>query len=378
MTLFRRDPYLWVHLAGLAALPLWLDVCFASFAGGGAIAPPWLELGSLALVGTTPILWMQWQRPFYIFSLLVVAIRPDLLSEERRRLLALQRTWQGRSLTLAGAIALLVALVYLYVLAPIAAETTPLIGLPQPVAWLICAISFLFANLFIQVPASVIPLLITSASTFRETEPYDPASIPKNFTVIGLRVSRILPELAGDLAQTAAQADSLTGTTAEALAETTVPAESVENESVENEIEDISNEVVEDTSNQVSDQLKKEGIEISSSPEADTSETETSPSEAGTSSSDMVDGADSSVEADKVVEVARVVEAEKEMPETQNKNSIKETETSETPVTDAVEMANSLEDVLAETESLPETDKSPEADKNQEEIAENDTEASTA
>ncbi|MEM9245882.1 MAG: low-complexity tail membrane protein, partial [Cyanobacteria bacterium P01_F01_bin.153] len=76
MTALRRDPHLWIHLAGLASVPLWLDLCLAGLAVGDPVVPPWLEMGLLGLIGSGPLLWMQWQRPFYPFSLLLFAIRP--------------------------------------------------------------------------------------------------------------------------------------------------------------------------------------------------------------------------------------------------------------------------------------------------------------
>ncbi|MBE7381416.1 MAG: low-complexity tail membrane protein [Leptolyngbya sp. SIO1E4] len=196
MTSFHRDPYLWIHLAGLAVVPIWLDVCLAGLAVGDPVVPAWLELGALGLVGSLPILWMQWKRPFYIFSLLILAVRPDSLSDDRRRLLSLQRTWLSRVIGLASATGLLLILSFLYQLAPISAEMTPFAGQPRVLGWLICAIAFLFANLFVQVPATVVSLLIVSPATLQKAQPYEPASILDDFTVIGLRISRLLPELA--------------------------------------------------------------------------------------------------------------------------------------------------------------------------------------
>ena len=196
MTSFQRDPYPWLHLAGLATVPFWLDVCLVGLAVGDPTVPPWLELGMLGALGGLPVLWMQWQRPFYIFSLLAIAIRPDTLDENRRSFLTLQRSWPNRLFSLAGAVILLGALIFLYQLAPIAAEVSPLTGKSRAVGWLVCLISFLLANLFVQVPASVLQVLATPASTIQTMQPYAVDSVLKDFTVVGLRVSRILPELA--------------------------------------------------------------------------------------------------------------------------------------------------------------------------------------
>ena len=213
----RRDPYLWIHLAGLATVPLWLDLCLAGLAVGDPIVPPWVELTTLGWVGTVPILWMQLTRPFYIFSLPGLALRPDKLAVERRQMLTLQRSWWSRLLVVLGAIALFLILYGLYQLAPIAAAMTPFAGRSRAVGWLICAIAFLLANLFVQVPATVLPLLLTASKTLAQTEPYEATAIRQRFSVVGLRVASILPDWA-DRAVPLPTADSPTAPAAETAA----------------------------------------------------------------------------------------------------------------------------------------------------------------
>lgn len=190
----RRDPYLWIHIAGLATVPLWLDVCLAGLAVGAPWAPPWLELITLVAVGTVPIVWMQWRRPFYIFSVPGLALRPDQLSLERRRLLTIQRGWLSRLLVVLTAIALLWALYTLYQLAPLAADLPWLAGQSRTTGWGISAIAFLLANLFALVPATVVPLLLTAPTRLDQVPPFETAQILTNFTVVGLRLGKILPE----------------------------------------------------------------------------------------------------------------------------------------------------------------------------------------
>lgn len=195
MTLHRRDPYLWIHLAGLATVPLWLDVCLVGLAVEEPLVAPWLELVTLALVGTVPILWMQLQRPFYIFSVPGLALRPDKLAAQRRQLLTLQRGWLSRSLVLLGAMGLLLTLYWLYQLAPIATDPPWLTGKSRATGWGICAIAFLLANLFTLVPTTVIPLFLTSPTRLEKTAPVAADQILKQFTVLGLRLGKILPEV---------------------------------------------------------------------------------------------------------------------------------------------------------------------------------------
>lgn len=190
----RRDPYLWIHLAGLATVPLWLDVCLVGLAVGEPQVPPWLELIPLAAIGTVPILGMQWQRPFYIFSVPGLALRPDKLSLERRRLLTIQRGWLSRSLVLLTAIALLWALYTLYQAAPLAADLPWLAGESRTTGWVISAIAFFCANLFALVPATVVLLFLTNPARLEKVPPVEAPQILSKFTVAGLRLGKILPE----------------------------------------------------------------------------------------------------------------------------------------------------------------------------------------
>ncbi|MGF1521305.1 MAG: low-complexity tail membrane protein [Leptolyngbyaceae cyanobacterium] len=208
MTSLRRDPYLWTQLAGLATLPLWLDACLAGLAVGEATVPPWLEITTLGLVGTIPCLWMQWQRPFYPFSVLAIALRPDALSDDQRRLLSLQRSWLNRLLAFFGAAGLLLILVLLYQIAPVAASMSPFAGQSRAVGWLIAAIAFLIANFFAQVAIASLPLLAASAHSLQTAQPYECPRVLTDFTVPMIRVWSFLPEADSTLVPDCADASA--------------------------------------------------------------------------------------------------------------------------------------------------------------------------
>ncbi|MEO0534031.1 MAG: low-complexity tail membrane protein [Cyanobacteria bacterium P01_A01_bin.123] len=195
MVSYRQDPYLWVHLAGLAALPLLLDICLLGLAVGTPRLPVWSEMGLLILIGVVPVIWMQWQRPFYIFSLLLLAIRPAQLSEERRRMLPYFRSFPVRVLTAIAPVLLIWVLWQLYCLAPIAASITPFAKYGRGVGLLVAAIAFLACNLFLQVPLSVLRVLLVGEQQLAQTEPITPEEIPNRFTSFGLQINQILPEI---------------------------------------------------------------------------------------------------------------------------------------------------------------------------------------
>lgn len=208
----RRDPYLWLYLASLAIVPLCLDVCLAGLAVGEPAVAPWFELMALVAIGLLPVLWMQLQHPFYVFSVPALALRPDQLAEQRRRLLTLQRGWLSRGLVVLAAIALGSALYWLYQIAPLATDVPWLTGKSRATGWSICAIAFLGANFFTLVAVTVIPLLLTSPRRLEQVSPIEAADILQQFTVLGLRVGKILPEALPKAAQVEAAAvtDSLT------------------------------------------------------------------------------------------------------------------------------------------------------------------------
>jgi hypothetical protein len=193
MATSRTDPYLWLHLSGLATVPLWLDGCLAGLAVGDPSVPSSVEIALLAMVGIVPVLVMQWQRPFYLFSLLVIAVQPVALTPAQRQLLRVQRHWFNRVIALAIAAALGWLLVVIYQLAPIASDITPFTPWGHTGGWLVAAGCFWGANLFLQVSVSALRLLMARPQAVAALEPYPVETISQDFTVVGLRLKRILP-----------------------------------------------------------------------------------------------------------------------------------------------------------------------------------------
>jgi hypothetical protein len=197
MRAFWSDPYLWIHASGLAVVPICLILCLLGLAIGDPILPVGLELGLVAFVGIAPIAWMQWKKPFYIFSLVAAAIKPEKLTEDQRRLLTLFKARANPVWIALGALLLILLLRQIYFIAPIAANLLPV---PEwrGLGLLVAVIGFLASNLFLQVPLSVAQVLLTSEAQFNATEPYALTQIPQNFSIFGLRVNQIVPALIDD------------------------------------------------------------------------------------------------------------------------------------------------------------------------------------
>ena len=201
--MYKKEPYLWIHLAGLAILPLWLELVWLGIAAGKPIFPLFIELAIVAAVGTIPITLMQWVRPFDIYSVLLLALQPDRLSEPQRQILKGFKTPKHRILTGLGAIALLVALWLIARYAPLVATISPFPN--HAIGLAVAALAFLASNLFLQVPLSVIGILITSGEKLAQFTPDPPEEITSNYFVPGFRVRQILPNIDLNLESTSEQ-----------------------------------------------------------------------------------------------------------------------------------------------------------------------------
>jgi hypothetical protein len=193
MRSFWADPYLWIHIAGIAVLPISLLICLFGFAAGDPILPPWLEIGLVAIAGIAPIAWMQSQKPFCIFSLLAVTLRPEQLTESQRKILAM--FWVRRSPIGIGLAALILVLLlkWVYTIAPIAEEITPISS--HELGLIVAAIGFLLSNLFVQVPLSVFLVMTSSDADIMKLEPLSVDQVKKRFLVFGIPVNQIVPPL---------------------------------------------------------------------------------------------------------------------------------------------------------------------------------------
>jgi hypothetical protein len=201
---FWSEPFLWIHVAGAAVLPIFLGLCLLGLAVGSPLLPVWMEIFLVGMVGTVPVLWMQWFRPFYIFSILVVAVKPQNLTPLQQRILTRLKSPLNRGLALFVAVLLAVILWQLYRFAPLAASVAPFPPQWRLAGLLLAALAFLASNLFLQVPVSVLAVLLIPESEFAATKPYALEKIGQYFTIAGWQVDRILPAIVGETTTTSA------------------------------------------------------------------------------------------------------------------------------------------------------------------------------
>lgn len=196
MRSFWFDPYLWIHLAGLAALPIFLELCLVGLALGEPLLPVWLEYLLVGGVGIAPVLGMQLFRPFYIFSILAVAVKPENLTPEQRQILSLFKNPQSRWLAIAGAVVLGAVLWPMYRWAPIASPIASAFPQWRFLGLLWAGLAFLLSNVFLQVPLSVLRVMLSREADFAAAEPMAPERIRQEFAILGWQVQKILPPLA--------------------------------------------------------------------------------------------------------------------------------------------------------------------------------------
>lgn len=188
----QQNRYLWVQLVGLATVPLLLDICLAGLASAGPAASYpsayGLQFWAIAAVGILPALVMQWLKPFYLFSLPPLALKPAALTSDQRRCLKLLQSWQIKALAVVSAVLSLWVLGQLYAHA---AQVTPLM---TPTVGLISAVvTFFLACTFLQISMSAVRLILVSPQALNRVTPCEPVVIATSFSILGLQVDEILP-----------------------------------------------------------------------------------------------------------------------------------------------------------------------------------------
>ena len=191
MKTFRSETFLWIHLAGIALFPVTIGVTFAALAVDDSF-PYFVELPLLMAIAILPILLMQLFRPFDIFSILFVSLKPESLNEEQRKILALFKTAQQKFVSIIAAVMMLLLLWLLYRLSPLAIGIPGFLPQWRVLGLAIASVAFFASNLFLQVPLSVFQVLITKEAKFTQTKPYSSEKVEQNFTVPGVKVSQIL------------------------------------------------------------------------------------------------------------------------------------------------------------------------------------------
>ncbi|WP_162139108.1 low-complexity tail membrane protein [Synechococcus sp. PCC 7336] len=181
------DPFVWIHVAGILVFPLWMLLCAIGLATGDPLGPAGLEKMAIALAGILPILAMQCYRPFNIFSVLLLALPPHQLADDRRRILAAFQAREHRWLAAAVAILLVYFLSDLYQIYPLLEGLSPIADSPgAPISrFLIASLGLLGANLFLQVPLATLRVMVMEDGELTAIAPVTVEGAADDFTTLG-------------------------------------------------------------------------------------------------------------------------------------------------------------------------------------------------
>ena len=191
ITALRSEPFLWIHLSGIVLLPGFLAIATLALTIGDSYYFG-IELSLLGIVGIIPILFMQWTHPFDIFSILLLSIKPESLTEDRRAILSLFKTFKQKLVSGIAALLMLVVLWLIYNLSPLAIGLVDWLPQWRIFGLTIAAVCFLASNLFLQVPLSALVVLLAQQSQVNRLDSYPIEKIEADFTVPGIPVAQIL------------------------------------------------------------------------------------------------------------------------------------------------------------------------------------------
>ena len=184
----QQNRYLWVHIAGLAVVPLLLDGCLAGLASAGPALPYGGQFWAIALISIAPSLAMQWLKPFYIFSLPPLALKPDALSDDQRRCLQLFQSWQVKAIAGLTAGLSYWLLAQLYVMSPrITPVFTPAGGLA------IATLTFFIVCAILQISISSARVLLVSQRALQRVPAMETEKIRERFLILGFGLKQLLP-----------------------------------------------------------------------------------------------------------------------------------------------------------------------------------------
>ena len=114
------------------------------------------------------------------------------MKNSKRKILALFQTFRQKIISVLTAGIMLFLLWLLYRLSPLAMAITGFIPQWRILGLAIASIGFLASNLFVQIPISVLLVLLTKESKLAQLEPYSVEKIEQDFTIPGFKISKIL------------------------------------------------------------------------------------------------------------------------------------------------------------------------------------------
>jgi len=183
----RSEPFLWIHLGGIVMFPLFFLLTSFCLAIGERYSY-WLEVPLLVVIAILPVLLMQLYRPFNIFSVLLLALKPQSLDENQRRILALFQRKQQKFANAIAAVLMLFSLGLIYYVSPNFKAIADLLPQQHLLGLVMAGGAFFGSNLFLQIPLNALQVLLTRESELAKSELYTPEAVAENFTTPGIKL----------------------------------------------------------------------------------------------------------------------------------------------------------------------------------------------
>jgi hypothetical protein len=187
----KSEPFLWFHIALLAAVPLTFILGMLGLGVGDPVLPEWFEI---LVIGLPPIalpIILQWSKPLSPFSLWLYAKPLELTDDNERRILAVVKNFN--TVPIAIAIGVLADAIFyqMYVNAPLVADILPLPDGLRILGIIWALAFFLISNLLLQAGAVAIRVLLLSEADLDKLTPLPLENI-NTFTSLGKRSPRLL------------------------------------------------------------------------------------------------------------------------------------------------------------------------------------------
>ena len=187
----RSEPFLWIHLGGIIMFPFFFLLTSVGLAVGKSYSYL-LEIFLSIAIAILPVLLMQLYRPFNIFSVLFISLKPQSLTENRRKILALFQRKQQKFMNAIAAVFMLFSLGLAYYLSSTAIVVRIADLLPQQhsLGLVIAIVAFFGSNLFFQIPLSALQVLLSDELELAQIELYTPEAVANKFTTPGIKIDK--------------------------------------------------------------------------------------------------------------------------------------------------------------------------------------------
>ncbi|WP_024546051.1 low-complexity tail membrane protein [Picosynechococcus sp. NKBG15041c] len=187
------EPYFWLHIAGLALLPLVWALLAIALAVGIPFPVANLELGLIILLGGMPVWILQILRPWQPFGLAFLQIPPEQLDERQRQILRLVQGTRQPVFNVLGAIAMVILLWQVAHYAPLAIGVAAMLPQWHILGFGAAIVLFFFSNVLFQIPLTLLPALLISEKTVQEIDPHPTVSIRRDFACWGFPLGQLFP-----------------------------------------------------------------------------------------------------------------------------------------------------------------------------------------